>query len=200
MVIHLNYKIASLLLLITICFIIPIANAQTITTTPTNVTAKQYTTYAFNDGFLQLNTTGIYQWNWGDNTDNTTTTTPQANHAYNREGTYTITITVTATIDPGEDWNASTDWQQYIGTYTNQVNVYPTQAQTINLTIINDIGIFAVLPAIIGASVIILALAAFKNQDNNPQVILVAIGSGAAAVVMTEICAYVIVTAANILS
>jgi len=200
MVTRLNTKLTILILLTITCFIIPITQAQTITTTPTNVTAKQYTTYTFNDGFLQLNTTGTYQWSWGDNTSNTTTTTPQANHAYNREGTYTITITITATIDPGENWNASTDWQQYIGTYTNQINVYPTQAQTINLTIINDIGIFAVLPAIVGASVIILALAAFKNQDNNPQVILVAIGSGAAAIVMTEICAYVIVTAANILS
>jgi hypothetical protein len=178
---------------------LPLASAQTITTNPQEVTAKQYTTYTFNDAFLQLNTTGTYLWNWGDNTDNTTTTTPQANHAYNREGTYTITIDVTATIDLGDNWNTSTNWQQYIGTYTNQVIIHPTQAQTINLTIINDIGIFAVLPTIIGASVVIISLAAFRNQ-NNPQTIIAAICSGIVAVFITEICAYIIVTVANILS
>lgn len=70
-------------------------------------------------------------WSWGDDTVNTTTSEPQANHIYGNTGEYTITLTVMSTLDLGGDWSVSSEWLQNVGTYSTSVTVNPSDADNV---------------------------------------------------------------------
>lgn len=95
-------------------------------------------------------------WSWGDDTVNTTTSEPQANHIYGNTGEYTITLTVMSTLDLGGDWSVSSEWLQNVGTYSTSVTVNPSDAEESANTVVNNM---YVAIGLVGVSLIVLACA-----------------------------------------
>lgn len=197
-----------LLPLIIFALLISVASAQLVTTTPATVTAGSSATFTYTGSELPFNTTATYNWYWDDGTDNTTTTTTSTTHTYTTAATYTVRVIVYTPISV-DNWNISSDWQQIFETanlnlIVEEAAATPTPAATSSMTtiingnIIASIGLFAVLPTVLGAAVFIISIRAFSTAqtEDEANAIIASLSITIAVIVLTEICAYVIVLTA----
>ncbi len=127
------------LTLILLFFSATLLYAQASEITATTATANQPTTLTFtgtleSEGYLLR-----YDWIFGD-TQTTTTATPTTTHTYTEAGTYTVTLTINGTVDLGEDWNISSDWETTFGTYNTTVYVGENQSEAaqVHSSLINN--------------------------------------------------------------
>ena len=190
----------TLLLALTIFSSLSFASAQTVTTSPTSITAKQEATFTFTvNGFINQSTPGTYVWSWGDLTTNTTTTANSATHTYSREGTYTLNILATIPLDFGADWDVSNDWQTTLTPYSTTITVTATRTELIGANIITGLAVFGVLPIAVGAAVLFLVLKDFGRGQSDVDVVP-AVATAIVSIIVTEIAVYVIIAVVNALT
>lgn len=166
------------LTLVFFCLTLPLASAASITV-PASADVDDTVTFSFNNPETLGGVVTSYLWSFGDE-ETTNTTETSVTHVYSSADTYTVTCLVAYSMDAGEDWNISSDWdltETYSDTIIVAGGVTPTPDDTseARATANSVITNMYIVVTLLSVSLIVLAagliLNALKNGDADSKMV-----------------------------
>jgi hypothetical protein len=171
------------------------------TTVPTTETQQVTTTTPTTETLQVTTTTPTTTTDTSTYTETTTTTLhPQTTLTQTDTSSSTSSLTLISTTGTSTQTDTTTMTQMVTYNAGNTEPLDPFNLSTINGALLLNLGLFAVLPIVIGLLTFFIMLKAIGEQSEDPtKDVLTALFTSIIIIIMTEICVYIAVYAISVM-